>query len=473
MNIRNFLLTMTIVALTYQLAAQKSKEHFVLFASNSSEVTSDEASELLDLLSEQVYIRNIELHAYTDGDGSDEFNIALSKDRLTAVEALLFNEGFKVTSSNFYGEEDPLASNEVEEGKQMNRRVQVRFEADEKLITMASIMETLKPRSQGFCIDNRKDTAIVCKNGTVIGIPAGTFDYAECNDCIELKVDEMLNPTDLLLNNAHTLSNGQMLSSGGTVYLEASCNGKRLDNKTDKAITYLFPTDELQDDMTLWTSTGTGHDMNWTEREGVVFSPIQADILRAYGESRSLTTRRGTSYECRFWCKFLRVFGIDAAARYQTRTTESNFYMSDVPDEIMTIKDPEVRDIALKELAKKRAEIQNYYAGEINQMHYINCDAFPNEPTEQIMVKNKCDGESIVKLLFPSVNGVMERSFVNGEAEFIGASNRKAVVVSIKVEDNKSFLAIQERAPGQKEVKLTFEELSPLQIKARLQKLNV
>jgi len=75
-----------------------------------------------------------------------------------------------------------------------------------------------------------------------------------------LKVDEMLSPKDLILNNAHTQSNGKMLSSGGTVFVEARCNGKLLNSKTDKNITYLFPANQLQDDMTLWTSNGVGNE---------------------------------------------------------------------------------------------------------------------------------------------------------------------------------------------------------------------
>jgi hypothetical protein len=455
-----------------QLSAQRTQEHFVLFASNSSEVTSDEAAALLDLISEQVYIRNIELHAYTDGDGSEEFNEVLSKDRLTSVEAFIEKAGYTISSSNFYGEKDPLASNEVEDGKQQNRRVQVRFEADQKILTLASVMETIKPKSQGFCINNRKDTAIVCKNGTIIGIPAGTFDYAECNDCIELRVDEMLSPKDMLLNNAHTLANGQMLSSGGSIYLEASCNGKKLNNSTNKPITYLFPSDQLQDDMTLWTSSNGGNDMNWTEKKDVVFSPLRGDDLRAYAEYIRITTTTANSFDCRFWCKLFRVFGVDLSAKYQRRTTQTE-YIADVPDEILAIQNPKVRAKAIQALNEKRTQIQNYYAGEINRMNYINCDAFPDEPTEQIIVQNECNGESIVKLVFPSINGVMQRSFYNGQAEFIGASNRDAVVVSIKIEDNKSFLAIAQRAPGQKNVQLEFEELSPIQIKARLKRLDI
>ena len=346
MHIRKLLLTLFSVVSLCQLSAQNIQEHFILFASNSSEITSDESAELLELLSKQVYIRNIALHAYTDGDGSDEFNVLLSKDRLSSVEALLSKEGFTISTSNFYGERDPLASNEVEDGKQQNRRVQVRFESDAKLLTMASVMETLKPRSQGFCIDNRSDTAIVCKNGTIIGIPAGAFASADCNDCIELKVDEMLSPKDLILNNAHTQSNGKMLSSGGTVFVEARCNGKLLNSKTDKNITYLFPANQLQDDMTLWTSNGVGNEMNWTEREGVVFSPIEADILRAYSTNFKVITASTSSFECRFWCKLLRVFGIDASPRYQ-RSSNETIYLADVPDVILAIKDPEIRAIAM------------------------------------------------------------------------------------------------------------------------------
>ena len=99
-----------------QLFGQNKKDHYVLFASNSSEVTSDEVNSLLEVLSEQAYIRSIRLNAFTNDDGSDEFNLALSKRRLESVRSVLMANGYEVNDEGFYGEAKPVASNEFENG---------------------------------------------------------------------------------------------------------------------------------------------------------------------------------------------------------------------------------------------------------------------------------------------------------------------------------------------------------------------
>lgn len=472
MNYRRMLLALFLACGVGQLFGQNKKDHYILFASNSSEVTSDQGKSLLDVLSEQAYVRTIRLNAFTDADGSDEFNLALSQRRLTAVRALLVENGYQVSDEAFFGEAKPVASNEVENGKQKNRRVHIQFEYDTKLITMESILETVKPASQGFCIDNSKDTAIVCRNGTIIGIPAGAFASAQCTDCIELKVDEMLDVKDMILNNAHTQSDGQMLSSGGTLFIEATCNGKKLSGNTEQPITYMFPTNKPQDNMTFWTSTGAQGDLNWHERTEAKFSPIYTDLLGGDGSNRTLMTGQGdTSVRCGFLCKIAKPFGFDFSRTYTARG--ESWYVYNYPSEVMAITDPASRRAAMTQVDKNRTQARAYFTGQINQMNNINCDAFPGEKVEPIIVNSLEEGDCIVKLAYPSVNGVMSSPVVDGKAQFYGSSERKAMVVAIKIVDNESYLAIADKEELTTTIDLTFEKLSPVQIRERLKRLNV
>lgn len=71
----------------------------------------------------------IEIVGNTDGDGSETYNLALSKNRAFAVKRYL--EGKGIASSRislaFEGESKPVDRNDTKEGKQMNRRVEIRF----------------------------------------------------------------------------------------------------------------------------------------------------------------------------------------------------------------------------------------------------------------------------------------------------------------------------------------------------------
>jgi OOP family OmpA-OmpF porin len=67
------------------------------------------------------------LSGYTDGTGSDEYNLWLSKRRAESVQTYLTKySGVSIGRiiTQWYGKKDPIASNTTEEGQQQNRRVE-------------------------------------------------------------------------------------------------------------------------------------------------------------------------------------------------------------------------------------------------------------------------------------------------------------------------------------------------------------
>lgn len=82
---------------------------------------------------------NILLEGHTDSDGSEEYNLQLSRSRANSVANYL--ESLNVNATRFtimgYGESQPIASNETVEGKQQNRRVEVAIFANDKLKKVA------------------------------------------------------------------------------------------------------------------------------------------------------------------------------------------------------------------------------------------------------------------------------------------------------------------------------------------------
>ena len=69
----------------------------------------------------------IEADGFTDSTGSDEFNQRLSEKRAQATKDYLISQGVpsdSITSQGF-GKENPIASNETNAGRQENRRVEL------------------------------------------------------------------------------------------------------------------------------------------------------------------------------------------------------------------------------------------------------------------------------------------------------------------------------------------------------------
>lgn len=78
---------------------------------------------------------NIEIDGHTDSSGAEAYNQKLSERRATAVADYLAAQG--VSRGRFtvkgYGETSPVASNETDEGRSQNRRVELGITANEEL----------------------------------------------------------------------------------------------------------------------------------------------------------------------------------------------------------------------------------------------------------------------------------------------------------------------------------------------------
>ena len=72
----------------------------------------------------------VTIEGHTDSDGSAKYNKQLSQKRADAVKTYLENKGVakERLKAIGYGESKPIASNETEEGKQKNRRIEFKFE---------------------------------------------------------------------------------------------------------------------------------------------------------------------------------------------------------------------------------------------------------------------------------------------------------------------------------------------------------
>ncbi|SFT89429.1 Thrombospondin type 3 repeat-containing protein [Lishizhenia tianjinensis] len=70
---------------------------------------------------------NLKIEGHTDNVGSPENNLQLSKERAEAVKAYLMEQGVEEQriETLFFGETQPIASNDTEEGRAQNRRVEM------------------------------------------------------------------------------------------------------------------------------------------------------------------------------------------------------------------------------------------------------------------------------------------------------------------------------------------------------------
>lgn len=101
----------------------------ILFPYNSAELTSEAQANLRKLsASLQSEPRtNVTIVGHTDSDGADAYNQELSERRGRSASAFLASHGVASTRlvTHGRGEAEPIASNQSDEGKRKNRRVEV------------------------------------------------------------------------------------------------------------------------------------------------------------------------------------------------------------------------------------------------------------------------------------------------------------------------------------------------------------
>jgi outer membrane protein OmpA-like peptidoglycan-associated protein len=87
-----------------------------------------ELERLVTLMKENTSMK-IEISSHTDDKGSDDYNMKLSQMRAQSVVDFLIEKGIakeRLTAKG-YGETVPIAPNDTDEGRQLNRRTEFKI----------------------------------------------------------------------------------------------------------------------------------------------------------------------------------------------------------------------------------------------------------------------------------------------------------------------------------------------------------
>lgn len=220
----------------------------------------------------------IEITAHTDNDADNGYNISLSNKRATSVKTFLLNQKL---NNNFirsaaFGESKPKVANKNSENKAINRRVDLTLKA----FSANSIGDLLKQAApeykQTFTIDATKDNTIKGRNGTVIFIPANSLLTANgtvATGVVNIELEEYLKPTDAAFNQLSTVSNGQMLETGGMFKIAAKANGQALSLMQGANLKVDMPTINMRNGMNLFTEVKNTNGVSEWKQTTTEFRP--------------------------------------------------------------------------------------------------------------------------------------------------------------------------------------------------------
>jgi OmpA-OmpF porin, OOP family len=118
------------INIRYEPARSYKLDH-VHFDTDKASLRPDSYTQLKELLE---YLQrhediSIEIGGHTDNAGTDAHNLKLSQDRANTIRTYLLGKGIKAGRINAkgYGASQPVADNATNEGRQQNRRTEVRI----------------------------------------------------------------------------------------------------------------------------------------------------------------------------------------------------------------------------------------------------------------------------------------------------------------------------------------------------------
>jgi len=119
-----------IVTIKFRLAKTYRLDN-VHFDIDKASLRPDSYTQLTDLFEylERHPDIKVEIAGHTDNTGTAAHNLKLSQDRANTIRDYLLKKGIKPTqiTAKGYGAADPVADNTTEEGRQLNRRTEVRI----------------------------------------------------------------------------------------------------------------------------------------------------------------------------------------------------------------------------------------------------------------------------------------------------------------------------------------------------------
>jgi hypothetical protein len=245
-SILTFIL-LNITAIAQQQVVKKS----VYFDNKNAELTmlALETLNQVKLKCKDRKVISVSIKGYADVVGSTESNQLLGLQRASIVADWLYIQmtdkaDFAKTKLVSFGEKAPVNTNKTEEEKALNRRVDIEINIDTTpYISIQALNKYTETVSQKFCIDNKRDTMLIGKQGTMLYIKANSLLTKELiGNCITIELKEALDRNNIMKNNLTTNSDNNILYSQSMVYVQASCGNTPIELAPNKDYLVFSPT---------------------------------------------------------------------------------------------------------------------------------------------------------------------------------------------------------------------------------------
>ncbi len=421
-----FLFTVIPMLIFNIIFAQRNETIF--FEKNDFKLSNQEKQKIDNFLNNLTLKENevIEIKGFTDSDGNSDLNMKLSENRVRSIEAFLLSQNIKPEKIklSFYGENYPVASNLEEEGKQKNRRVEIRvFSPSENNL---NIYTRFKNKPQIFIVSAKENIEIKGEEGTIIRIPK----YALVNSKertitgeVEISLEEYYKNSDIIKANLHTLSDGKILETGGMINLVIHHKNEELKLKQGQEIEIEFATNDMDRMQTFIGETKNGK-FNWKVEN--ISEPQTSKVNLVEFDTIANDT-------------------ISLGRTFQKNSSQPKIKRKTVTSKVLTSR----------------------------SLRWINCDRFLNSDKESTHLKVETNLEKVdLKIIFKDINSIMTPDRPN-EFSYIPILS-KVTLVGFKEINGEIFYASKEITIEKDHTEtLTLTKISVEKLDEELKKLDL
>src|SRR6056297_115087 len=432
------------------------------------------------------------ISGHTDATGDSNYNMNLSKKRAETVRNKLLNLNIRESrvECQYFGESQPLASNQTTYGRKKNRRVEVKIgqskneKNDKPPYSMESFYNYLQGEDQVFQIYPESDTLLFADRVTILGIQGNSFDIPDSlrGKKISVFVKEAYSKSEMIIHNLQTLSDGQLLESAGMIDIRAEIEGVSLELQPDKSIEVIMPAKPFDDQMKLFAGDQDSlNHMNWKVSDDGLDNFENALFSECVNYTFILK-------ECPFFfCGIKRMFWSKKRKEaLRERKEELNEKAEQLEQQCQLKKDFKKRyekrygplDAAKLTKIKSKKRNMRSYMFETNQLGWINIDKFAKLPEEKLArfkINVKPDIATDMHIVFEERQSVVSPLAGKDYYRVKGVPKGEIIkVVGIRAHPgSKSELAIEKFQTGSNNtVNLNFKECETEEMKEKMMKVN-
>jgi hypothetical protein len=445
--------------------AGTTQEVNLFFDFNKNNLAQDEGAKLSDLI--QQYKENrfqIVLRGYADTIGRSKYNMELSKQRAVTVRDFLIAKGVEREhiAQEFFGEQ------KAKEDQLFNRRVSVYVSKGDntKLTSYHQVIESITPQKEIRAITPTQTNVIKGKKGTNVTIPANAFVDRHGNPVtgtVVVEISEYYSTADYISKGLSTISEGQLLVSGGVVDIRAYSDTTELFLKDTMKVKIDFPKSTDKKYSTFYGEPQADGSMNWKPDKKF---KIEEDIYNydTLGIDRSspiiIIRRTIAGDKAVIYDKNIK----DYRLMTEADSTALDMFNNSVKVSASYFRgDGEIRENETEASKKIYNELHS------SKLKWINCDYFYKDPSVLfvnyfIRIGNPGLKAEKAFLIYDDIKSVVQIPFFNGKYRLNGqfpTARPSRLLITGTTSEGKLFYYFDKITLQQnKAVKVTLQEIS-------------